>query len=544
MAGGEPRIVRDGAFGDLGSPGRVQRRRSLLYFAHLTDAQVADEESPARVESLDRLDSGIFRVAWRPQEAFAPFLLDAANRRVRQLRRSPSVSSGGARARMSLLATTGDMIDSKQRNELVWLRNLLEGRRVEPDSGKDGQQGCSAAADTDGSGYSGVQDHDDPPADPHFYDPADLRGAWDEAGWPAYPGLMERAQRPFRATGPGVPSYLLFANHETLVQGETAAIRQFEDLVTGCLKPRGFDAVSHVMSGGDPAGLADFDDVMRVEPDLGRRFVDKAQFQAVLAEGRQRDAHGFGLVDPGERRASRGTAGYYTWTPRPGVRMVALDVAPEGASVGNGGAGNIDDPQWRWLRRVLSGADRRRELVIVLSGSRLDGLDGTRPDEAAPPCVGTLRFGHDLDPGCDLDSRLSSPLHGGEELRALLLRHPAVVAYLTGGEHRAVPVRSANEKRGFWAITTAGFAEYPHQGRVLELMDNRDGTLSIVGTVFDIAAPVVAAAPGTKARKLDPAGVAAVARTISRNDPQADLEWYLGKPQDRNVELLLPDPRR
>jgi hypothetical protein len=51
-------VVRDGAReGDSRFPnapaGRDQRRRSLAYFGQLTDFQLADEESPARVEFTD-----------------------------------------------------------------------------------------------------------------------------------------------------------------------------------------------------------------------------------------------------------------------------------------------------------------------------------------------------------------------------------------------------------------------------------------------------------------------------------------------------------
>lgn len=48
----EAYVVRDpdGA----GQAGRWQRRRSLAYFSQLTDFQLADEESPARVEFLDQ----------------------------------------------------------------------------------------------------------------------------------------------------------------------------------------------------------------------------------------------------------------------------------------------------------------------------------------------------------------------------------------------------------------------------------------------------------------------------------------------------------
>jgi len=61
-------LVRDSASeGNAGLPtaltGRANRRRSLVYLGQLTDFQLADEESPVRVEFAD---SGAGS-AWRPQ---------------------------------------------------------------------------------------------------------------------------------------------------------------------------------------------------------------------------------------------------------------------------------------------------------------------------------------------------------------------------------------------------------------------------------------------------------------------------------------------
>ena len=48
---------------------------------------------------------------------------------------------------------------------------------------------------------------------------------------------MNRAQKPFTATGLKVPSYIAFGNHDGLVQGNAAANVAYEAVATGCIKP-------------------------------------------------------------------------------------------------------------------------------------------------------------------------------------------------------------------------------------------------------------------------------------------------------------------
>jgi hypothetical protein len=167
-------------------------------------------------------------------------------------------------------------------------------------------------------------------------------------------------------------------------------------------------------------------------------------------------------------------------------------------------------------------------------------------DETPPPCTTEGQFGHDVNAGCDVDPRSSTPLHNGEDLTALFHEFPNVITYIAGHTHEnaiAEFVRADGGPGDFWGIETASLVDWPPQNRLIELMDNCDGTLSIFGTTLDSVAPATAPSSGTAADGLTGADLGSVSRTLSYNDPQAGAGTGEGEPRDRNVELLLKDPR-
>jgi hypothetical protein len=96
---------------------------------------------------------------------------------------------------------------------------------------------------------------------------------------------------------------------------------------------------------------------------------------------------------------------------------------------------------------------------------------------------------------------------------------------------------------GFWSIRVAAEADWPQQSRLLEVFDNQDGTLSIFGTILDHAGQSVAPPPGTPAAGIGLDDLASTARTMSFNDFQVGAPHGEGEAKDRNVELLIDDPR-
>lgn len=552
---GRPYVVRQ----ELAAAGadRANGRKSLFYVGQLSDFQLADEESPARLETIDPFANtgtplSAFNAAWRPQEALGPAVVDQMIRQMNAYRTSPVPSSGNSRAQMDFVITTGDSADSQQRNETKWVVRLLEGGTLNPNSGSSnpldylacpvGTGGTAEAAR-----YTGVQDYDDYADSPGFYDPDRPFGPW--ASWPRWTGLMDRAQKPFSTPGLTVPSYVALGNHDALVQGNQGANVAFEAVATGCLKimlpqPSLTDPFAQL----SPAYIQQLletnpEAVALVPPDKDRQFVSKQQYRQLHMTGRQGDGHGFGFVDPSELAASNGSASYYAWTPKAGLRFIALDTTSGAGIAGESASGNIDGPQFAWLTRELDAAEAANQLVVLFGHHPIRSLTASTPDEAAPPCLLPGLYGHDLNAGCDVDPRSSSPIKVGADLQALLLAHPHVVAYIAGHTHEnKVTPFAGPDGSGFWGIETASEADWPQQSRLVQLMDNRDGTLSIFGTVLDTPAPAATPAPGS-ASAFSESQLASISRELSYNDPQQGGGTGEGAASDNNVELLLRDPR-
>ena len=569
LGAGEPYAVRQ----DLASAqaGRDARRTSLVYFGQLSDFQLADEESPARLEVIDPLSTPLnlpFGAAWRPWEALEPQIDESMIRQVNKFAGASPVADGsGAHRSMDFTIDTGDSADSQQLNETLWVRTLLEGGNLNPNSGVSKATYSNPLCPNffvpgaaEAARYTGVQDYNDYLEGPYpeFYDPNTPAGP--HSAWPRYPGLMDRAQQAFTAGGLKVPSYVAFGNHDALVQGNAAANAAFEQVATGCLKPIGpvsnpenasallsalFNPVTLLSS-----FLTSPQNTIVVPGDPNRRFVSKKQYKDIFKAGTQKDGHGFGLIDPAQEGASKGAAGYYAWSPAPGMRFIALDTVAEAGTIltptgKSTSDGNIDDPQFKWLRGQLEAATAADQLVVLFSHHAPESLVADAPDELAPPCTVNDSHGHDLNPGCDLDPRLSFPIHLEADAVNLLHEFPNVIAWVAGHSHDNVvdAFPDPSGTGGFWSIRVAAEADWPQQSRLLEVFDNHDGTLSIFGTILDHVGQAAAPAPGTPASAMDFNDLASAARTMSFNDFQSGAPLGEGQPKDRNVELLIDDPR-
>ena len=124
-----------------------------------------------------------------------------------------------------------------------------------------------------------------------------------------------------------------------------------------------------------------------------------------------------------------------------------------------------------------------------------------------------------------------------------------MIAWVAGHSHQNTidPYPNPSGTGGFWSIRVAAEADWPQQSRLLEIFDNKDGTLSIFGTILDHASPAAAAAGGTDARPStrsgSPRSAARSATTTRSTAARRATPTCEGDADDRNVELLVDDPR-
>lgn len=463
-----------------------------------------------------------FDSAYRAQEMLTAQVAEAMMRRLRQINGGAPVTGRP----IDFTISTGDNVDNTQYNELRWQIDILDGgKKITPDSG-------------DLTKWQGVGGADD--QDTHYWHPngTPLFGKIDQArgtyGFPTVPGLLNSCRKPFTSTGVGTDWYTVFGNHDGLVQGNVPALGLIGAVATGNIKvtglPTGVDptALLTAVAQGNPAALQTLltaGPAKWVHADNNRRMLTHRQ---TIAEHFNTTGtpvgHGY------TQNNLNTNTGYYTFDPAPGIHGISLDTCDQtGYS-----EGSIDRAQFNWLKAQLLANSSR---YLDTSGQ---WVNGTGADKLC------IIFSHHTV--ATLTNPIGIDRVLGPEIEALLLQFPNVVLWVNGHTHRnsvtphARPAGTA-VGGGFWEVNTASHIDWPHQARVVELVDNGDGTLSVFGTIVDHIAPT-----GYNATTLgNPVGLAALARELGMNDWQrpaetATTDGRRGTLLDRNVELLVRKP--
>ena len=217
---------------------------------------------------------------------------------------------------------------------------------------------------------------------------------------------------------------------------------------------------------------------------------------------------------------------YYSFDLNPAVLGISLDTG--GYNSGSIGEGQFDVARAHACSRPIhagstpDGTEVRGgttdRLVIVFSHFNPRSMNSPMTDPANPTERRVL----------------------GDEIVALFHRYPNMVAWVNGHHHvnEVTPMPDPSGRTGgFWDINTASHVDYPEHARLIEVVDNADGTLSIFSTMIEHAA-----GPTTNPDDTSVLGLASISRELSANDPQTDLASRLGQADDLNVELVLTAP--
>lgn len=502
------------------------QRTGLAAFGHLTDSHVLDAANPGRLsffwQYFDFADgfpaSGLFR----PQDLLTVHVLDATVRKLNAVGLGPI-----SRRPLDCLVTTGDLTNAFALSELSAAVSVFKGAPA-----------TSHPADT----YEGVQDHGPAPLElsqniwhPEPEPELAPRDDWKAVhGYPTVPGLLEAAIRPVDAEGSDFPWYIGVGNHDEAGRSGGDPVSAKTDFVDTLRVgdrlpmrlPPGIDELDfweevNESSANERRALMASMPSRKVQASKLRREFSKEDFMDSIAGNRGRYGAAAG---PGRRPDGQP---YYTFDISPQVLGVMLNTAsPDG-----GGGAVLDAAQAAWLEEQLEGVsaksyDPKGELTARTVEDRL-----------------VVLFSHHPLPYFDEATRSPDngkpPLDRSAVLR-LISRFPNVVAWLNGHthKHQVTPHEPEFDLGGFWEITTASLIDYPQQSRVLELMDNGDGTLSIAATLVDHSAPDSVLHEGPHS----PASMAALSLELVLNRPGLDPAEVMGSAGDQNVDLVLRKP--
>jgi metallophosphoesterase (TIGR03768 family) len=421
----------------------------LLTFFAMTDIHLTDKESPAQVI--------YYGYKWGVISGYSPAMLynihlfDAAIQTANALHKEDAFDFG---------IFVGDAINCGQYNELRWYIDLLDGKRIKPDSG----------------------DKDDP-----------------------IPGPLNDYQDEYKAAGldESISWYQVLGNHDHFWMGMFPPDEYIKSALTGTevlelgnifydplrLRSRGFymGAIDGQTPYGEIIGagpVASFPDGPPTVPaDNDRRFLSRTEWiSEFFNSSSSPQGHGFSQ--------SARTTGFacYSFEPRSDIpiKVIVLDNTQrdDDPSENSSGFGSIDQERYDWLVQELEDGQAEGKLMIIA---------------AHIPIVIKENEG-------SLSSAMKWSQYAAVsdvDLIAKLHTYPNLMAWIAGHRHQntVIPITSPDADRpelGFWQIETASLREFPQQFRIFEFVYNSDNTVSIFTTNVDPA--VREGSPAAKSR--------------------------------------------
>jgi metallophosphoesterase (TIGR03767 family) len=477
----------------------------LASFIHLSDLHICDAASPARLEFLDRIadpDNPLSALVpyvgtYRAQEFLTTQVLESMVQSVNEIKSGPLLG-----APVDAVFITGDVIDNAQKNELNWYKTVLEGGKVDPNSGSDVVVGPFVS--------------DPETYDIHYYHPDGAPEGLEEDrphllhGFPIYKGVTAGSVAPFTATGLRHRWLAVHGNHDALLQGTAAPTVDLERLATGNAKLSGIGEVADLqgmLEAFGEVGPARYPGIEALETietieDSRRSLVAIEDWVKVHTDC----GHDHGL-DANENQIS-----YWYRDIGDEIRLIALDTVNRFG----GWQGCIHREEFIWLKNLLEKSSDK--YVILTSHHPLEDLfNGYFPTGETEPA---LEY----------------------EVTELLAQFSNIIAWVAGHVHdHKISARVDTEgNHMFWEIRTGSHIDWPQQSRSIEIAKTTDGRIVIGTVLIDHKGPIEF--NGTPEECRSPVALSGFSRQLAANDWQRqsgnyDVAKAEGNATDRNIWL-------
>ena len=413
----------------------VTKAANLLRYFTFSDTHITDEESPA--SAIYWGYKGGISGGYSPVCLLSTRVFDAAVRTINALHKEKPFDFG---------ISLGDACNNMQYNELRWYIDILDGKKITPDSG--------------------IKDDPIPGPDNDYQDEFQAEGLNNTIPW--YQTLGNHDHFWTGLLSPNDYARSVYIGDEILNIGS---------IYYNTTTPQPFDTRGFYMGSidgstryGDITGVgeqANFATPPKVlSADANRRSLLREEWIGEFFNSTSiPNGHGFN-----QSNASTGFA-CYTFEPRTNIpiKVIVLDDTQSNEEPNNSyyGHGSLDADRYTWLQNELQKGQDEGKLMIV----------------AAHVPIGVSLAG--ATDGWNIHAAVTD-----KDLIAKLHTYPNLILWIAGHRHinQVTPLVSpdlAHPELGFWEVETPSLRDFTQQFRTFDLVRNSDNTVSIFATDVD-----------------------------------------------------------